>query len=78
MKERGLKTLHSISKWEQRNWQEWHTTRFSPNLKGQWDNLRKNLKGAAPTSIEEEDAIAWDPSGGCYTVKTGYKALQDQ
>lgn len=78
MNERGLNTLHSISKWEKRNWQEWNTIRIPPNLKGQWDNLRKHLKGTTPTSIQEEDTFAWDPSEGCYTVKTGYKALQDQ
>lgn len=77
MNDRGLKTLYSISKWEDWNWQEWHTIGIPPNLKGQWDSLRQHLKGVAPTSIEEEDTFAWDPSGGYYTVNTGYIALQE-
>jgi len=31
----------------------------------------------APIHHDEEDEYLWDPSGGHYTVRTGYKILQE-
>jgi len=77
MAERRLNTLHSISTWDQHNWHEWQIPTIPINLKVQWEKLNHHLKGAAPISIEEEDDYVWDPNG-VYTVKNGYKALQEQ
>ena len=77
MKDRGITSLHSISRGENRNWQERYIPGIPSNLKSQRDSLLHHLKGATPTSIEEEDTFAWDPSGGCYTVNTGYTSLQE-
>lgn len=78
MQDRGITTLHSISRWENRTWQDWYIPSIPPNLKSQWDNLVHHLKGSSPTSMEEEDTIVWDPCGGSYIVKTRYTALQAQ
>ena len=75
MRGKGLNTLHSISLWNQRDWQEWKALTISANPKVQWSKLRQLLKGAAPINYEEEDDFLWDSSGGKYTIKTRYKIL---
>lgn len=60
---KGLNTLHSISLWNQREWQDWKILTISPNLEVQWIKLRQLLKGAAPINYDEEDDFLWDPSG---------------
>lgn len=78
MRGKGVNTLHSISLWNQREWQDWQILTIPTNLEVQWNKLRQLLKGAAPINYDEEDDFLWDPSGGKYTVKTGYKILQEQ
>jgi len=78
MAERGLNFAYSISAWDKNNWLEWKIPLIPKNLKGQWEKLKLHLIGAMPISSEEEDDFVWDPSGGVYIVKIGYKVLQDQ
>eukprot|EP00253_Pinus_taeda_P032656 PITA_32656 len=39
-------------------------------------NVSKHL-GAAPVNREAEDSYIWDPCGGSFSVKEGYKSLQN-
>ena len=78
MRGKGFNTLHSISLWNQKEWKEWKRPAIRANMEGQWNKLKQHLKGASPIHRDEEDNYLWDPSNGQYTVKTGYKILQDQ
>lgn len=69
MAERGFNTLHSVSAWDQQPWHEWKIPTIPLNLKGHWEKLKHDLKGAVPINIEEEDNYVWDPNGGRYTAK---------
>jgi len=75
MKDKGFNTLHSISLWDQKEWQDWKILAILIDLEGQWSKIRQLLKEAALIHFDEEDAYLWDPSGGHYTVRTGYKIL---
>ena len=72
IKGKGFNTLHTISSWNQK---EWKIPAIPANLEGQWNQIRKLLKGATPIHYDEEDNYLWDPSNGQYIVKTGYKIL---
>lgn len=52
---KGLNTLHSISLWNQRDWQDWKISTIPANLEVQWRKLRQLIKGATPMSYDEED-----------------------
>jgi len=77
LKENGYNTIHSISLWNQKQWQEWKIPAIPVNLEGQWKKIKQHLKGAAPTHYDEEDNYLWDPNNGQYTVKSGYNILQE-
>jgi len=78
MKGKGFNTLHSISLWNQKEWQEWKIPAIPANLDGQWNKIRQHLKGSTPIHFDEEYNYLCDPINGQYTVKNGYKILQDQ
>jgi len=78
MKDKGFNTLHSISLWNQKEWQDWKRLAISTDLEGKWSKIRQLLKGLMPIHFDEEDAYFWDLSGGHYTVRSRYKILQEQ
>ena len=55
MKGKGYNTLHSISLWNQKEWQDWKISAVPADLEGQWIKIRELLKGAAPIHHDEED-----------------------
>lgn len=61
MKGKGFNTLHSISLWNQKEWQEW---KIPANFEGKWNKIRQHLKGVAPIHYDEENNYLWDPSNG--------------
>eukprot|EP00253_Pinus_taeda_P010247 PITA_10247 len=75
MDERNLTTLFDISTWNHNNWQDWKDLQLPNDLRDLWSNLKSSLFGSAPTNTGVEDRYIWDPSGGKFTVKEGYKAL---
>lgn len=77
MEERNLTTLFDISKWNNNKWQDWKDLHVPPGLRDLWSNLKSSLSGSAPTNIGSQDSYIWDSSGGKFTVKEGYKAIQD-
>lgn len=77
MSEANLKTLYDISLWEHNCWIGWRSITFPNDLKNLWADLKTSLIGSAPTHRMSEDKFVWDPNGGSYTVKEGYKTLQN-
>eukprot|EP00253_Pinus_taeda_P009123 PITA_09123 len=77
MMEANLKTLYNISQWDQNVWKGWKSLALPNDLRNIWADLKSSLIGSAPTNRMSEDKFIWDPSGGCYTVKEGYRALQN-
>lgn len=75
---KNLTSLYDISEWEQDRWKGWKIRSIPNRLREQWNNLKLSLAGAAPSSRGKEDSFIWDPNGGSYSVKEGYKALQAQ
>lgn len=77
MEAKKLNSLYDISTWDQNSWQDWK--RLSPpnHLRDLWSELKLSLSGSAPTNNSTEDRFVWDPNGGNYTVKEGYKILQN-
>jgi hypothetical protein len=77
MKEANLKTLYDISRWDQNCWNGWKSLALPNDLMNIWADLKSSLVGSAPTNRMSDDKFVWDPNGGCYTVKEGYRALQN-
>jgi len=40
MKDKGFSTLHSISLWDQKEWQDWKSLTILIDLEGQWSKIR--------------------------------------
>eukprot|EP00253_Pinus_taeda_P008374 PITA_08374 len=77
MKQANLKTLYDISLWDQNCWKGWKSLALPNDLRNIWADLKTSLIGSAPTNRMSDDKYVWDPSGGCYTVKEGYRSLQN-
>eukprot|EP00253_Pinus_taeda_P025799 PITA_25799 len=77
MAEANLKTLSDISLWDQNGWVGWRSLSLPIGISNLWDDLKLSLIGSAPTNRSSDDKYVWDPNGGSYTVKEGYKALQN-
>eukprot|EP00253_Pinus_taeda_P026343 PITA_26343 len=77
MMQANLKTLYDISQWDQNVWKGWKSLALPNDLTNIWADLKSSFIGSAPTNRISEDKFIWDPSGGCYTVKEGYKTLQN-
>eukprot|EP00253_Pinus_taeda_P002659 PITA_02659 len=77
MNQANLKTLYDISQWDQNVWKGWKSLALPNDLTNIWVDFKASLFGSAPTNRTSEDKFIWDPSGGCYTVKEGYKTLQN-
>eukprot|EP00253_Pinus_taeda_P003539 PITA_03539 len=71
------RTLFDISQWNQNDWKGWKSLALPPNLENSWAELKNSLSGLAPINKTTEDKFIWDPIGGNYTVKDGYKSLQN-
>ena len=74
---KSLNSLYDISTWDQNSWQDWKRLSPPKNLRNLWTELKLSLSGSAPTNNLTEDRFVWDPNGGIYTVKEGYKILQN-
>eukprot|EP00253_Pinus_taeda_P013290 PITA_13290 len=77
MAEANLKTLFDISLWDQNYWVGWRSLSLPNGTSNLWDDLKLSLIGSTPTNRLSDDKFVWDPNGGSYTVKEGYKALQN-
>eukprot|EP00253_Pinus_taeda_P001849 PITA_01849 len=77
MEEKNLSSLHDISLWDHNSWQDWKGLSPPNDLRDLWIELKISLLGSAPTNKMAKDRYVWDPSGGKFTVKEGYKLLQD-
>lgn len=77
MEANHLISLYHISEWDQSKWQGWKSIHTPIELEKQWHDLQTSLSGAAPIHREKEYRYIWDPSGGKYTVREGYKFLQE-
>eukprot|EP00253_Pinus_taeda_P016021 PITA_16021 len=77
MEQANQRTLFDISQWNQNEWKGWKSLALPPNLEKSWADLKVSLSGFAPTSRTIEDKFIWDPNRGAYTVKDGYKTLQN-
>jgi len=76
MEAKNLHSLFDISVWKHNSWLAWRDLPLSNNLRKQWADLKISLTGSAPLNKEPRDSFIWDPSGGHFTVKDGYKLLQ--
>eukprot|EP00253_Pinus_taeda_P013228 PITA_13228 len=77
MEERKITTLYDISSWNQNRWLDWKDLHLPQDLKDLWLNLKSSLSGSAPTNKEKDDRYIWDTCGGSFSVKEGYKSLQN-
>jgi len=77
MEARNLTTLFDISIWNQNSWHDWKDLQTPIDLRDLWLNLKISLSGSAPTNMGTKDRYIWDSCGGKFTVKEGYKTLQD-
>eukprot|EP00253_Pinus_taeda_P011928 PITA_11928 len=58
-------------------WHDWKGLSPPNDLRDLWTELKISLSGSAPTNKMAEDRYVWDPNGGQFTIKEGYKLLQD-
>eukprot|EP00253_Pinus_taeda_P017923 PITA_17923 len=77
MEDRNITTLYDISSWNQNKWSEWKELHLPQDLQDLWLNLKSSLSGLAPINKEKEDRYIWDTCGGSFSVKEGYKSLQN-
>lgn len=77
MEDRKITTLYDISAWNQNRWSEWKELHLPQDLKDLWLNLKSSLSGLAPINKEKDDRYIWDTCGGSFSVKEGYKSLQN-
>jgi len=78
METKNLYTLYDISIWEHNVWQGWKDIKPPIDIEDLWLNLKASLTGAAPTNLGAADRYIWEPSGGKFMVRDGYKFLQTQ
>lgn len=76
MEAKNLNSLYHISLQDKNSWHDWKDLPLPINLRDKWADLKISLSGLAPTNKEACDRFIWDPSGGNFTVKDGYKLLQ--
>eukprot|EP00253_Pinus_taeda_P024025 PITA_24025 len=77
MEDQKITTLYDISSWNQNRWSEWKDLHLPQDLKDLWLNLKSSLSRSAPTNKEKDDRYIWDTCGGSFSVKEGYKSLQN-
>lgn len=77
MEDRKITTLYDISSWNQNRWSEWKELHLPQDLKDLWLNLKTTLSGLAPINKEKEDRYIGDTCGGSFSVREGYKSLQN-
>eukprot|EP00253_Pinus_taeda_P010548 PITA_10548 len=77
MEARRLHTLFDISSWNHDKWKDWKELHLPQDLEDLWHKLKTTLSGAAPVNREAEDSYIWDSCGGSFSVKEGYKSLQN-
>jgi len=77
MEEKGIFSLFSISEWNQDRWTAWKRPTLPNRLADQWEDLKALLYASASINKQNKDTYIWDPSGGDYTVKSGYNFLQN-
>lgn len=77
MREENIKTLYDISLWDQNCWKGWKPLNLPNDLRNTWKDLKLSLISSAPKNLMAEDKFVWEPNGGCYTVKEGYRVLQN-
>eukprot|EP00253_Pinus_taeda_P015965 PITA_15965 len=77
METKNLNSLYDISTWEHNSWKDWKSLSPPTNLRDLWAELKISLSGSAPVNKSTEDRFVWDPNRGKYTVKEGYKLLQN-
>eukprot|EP00253_Pinus_taeda_P031914 PITA_31914 len=77
MRDANIKTLYDISLWDQNCWKGWKPLTLPNDLRNTWKDLKLSLIGSAPKNLMAEDEFVWDPNGGCYMVKEGYRVLQN-
>lgn len=75
MKEKGISSLFSISEWNQDRWAAWKRPALPSCLADQWEELKALLYGSPPINKQNKDTYIWDPSGGDYSIKSGYNFL---
>eukprot|EP00253_Pinus_taeda_P016469 PITA_16469 len=73
----GFKLIWRILNEKGAWWLGWKHLPLPFNLRDQWVDLKLSLIGLAPLNSLSEDKYVWDPNGGSYTVKEGYKILQN-
>eukprot|EP00253_Pinus_taeda_P022784 PITA_22784 len=78
MEDRRITTLYDISSWNQNRWRDWKQLHLPQDLKELWHNLKTSLSGLAPINKEKEDRYIWDTCGGPFSVREGYKSLQNR
>eukprot|EP00253_Pinus_taeda_P008659 PITA_08659 len=78
MEDRRIITLYDISSWNQNIWRVWKELQLPQDLKESWYNLKSSLSGIAPVNKEKEDTYIWDSCGGSFSVREGYKSLQNR
>lgn len=77
MEAKNLNSLYDISLWDHNSWLDWKDLPLPNNLRDQWADLKISLSGSAPINKAAGDRFIWDPSGGNFTIKDGYKLLQE-
>lgn len=77
MVEANLNSLFDISVWEEDRWDGWIPLNLPNDLAQLWVDLKCSLSCSAPVNRVKEDKFVWNPNGGNYSVREGYKALQD-
>eukprot|EP00253_Pinus_taeda_P009881 PITA_09881 len=78
MEDRRIITLYDISSWNHNRWRDWKELQLPQDLKESWHNLKSSLSGIAPVNKEKEDTYIWDSRGGSFSVREGYKSLQNR
>lgn len=76
MEAKNFNSLYDISLWDQNSWLTWKDLPIPNNLRDQLADLKISLSGSTPINKEARDRFIWDPTGGNFIVKDGYKLLQ--
>eukprot|EP00253_Pinus_taeda_P035640 PITA_35640 len=77
LNERGAWWIEVIKRKYLNGVNSWRSFSLPNDLKNLWADLKTSLIGSAPTNRMSDDKFVWDPNGGSYTVKEGYRALQN-
>ena len=76
MEAKNLNSLYDISLWDHNSWHDWKGLSPPNDLRDLWIDLKISLSGSTPTNKMADERYVWDPNGGKFTVKEGYKLLQ--